>query len=134
MTAKSMNPSLRWFAAYLAAAIAGTLAAAIGTALVVNEPGQGGLFGLWATRVLPFAMAILFVPVALLTFLLHKAGLWTLPAFAISGAALPAAFFVLLFTMTNGTAGQNFLSLFLIWAASGAVGGAAFHQTHARLG
>lgn len=134
MTAPIANPSLRWFAAYLVAAIAGTIVASVGTGLVVAEPGQGGMFGLWATRVLPFAMTMLFVPVALLTFLLHKAGLWTLPAFSVAGAAIPAVFFALLFSMSTGSAGENFLSLLVIWALSGAVGGAAFYLTHTRLG
>jgi hypothetical protein len=133
MTAKATNPSLRWFAAYLAAAVAGTLVSAIGTALVVSGPGQGSVIGLWATRVLPFALAILFVPIALLTFLLHKAGRWTLPAFTIAGAALPAIFFALLFAMSSGSTGDNFLPLLLIWSVSGAVGGAAFFLIWARL-
>ena len=128
-----LNPSLRWCAAYLAAAVAGTLVAAIGTTLVVSEPGQGGHFGLWATRVFPFATAMAFVPVALLTFLLHKAGLWSLPAFVISGAAIPAVFFALLFSVSSGSTGENFLPLLLIWSVSGAVGGAAFHLVWARL-
>jgi hypothetical protein len=129
------NPSLRWLVAYLVAGIAGTLVASVGTAVVVADPGQAGLVSLWATRVLPFVLAMLFVPVALLTFLLHKAGLWSMSAFAIAGAAIPAVFFALLFAVTpGGSAGENFVSLLVIWAVAGAVGGVAFHSVFARLG
>ncbi len=72
MTAPVTNPSLRWLAAHGAASVAGTALATLGT-WAVTGIAPAPMF--WLTRILPFAAIGLFVPVALASFILMKAGL-----------------------------------------------------------
>jgi hypothetical protein len=123
VTAPVANPSLRWFLAYAAAALGGTLAATLGSAAVTGTIPSPAL---WLTRILPFAAVGLFVPVAVVSFLLLKANLWTLPGFALAGAAIPALFLILV-ALANAP-GQHFAASLIVWTLSGALAGALFHQ------
>jgi len=122
------NPSLRWFLAYAAAALGGTLAATLGSAAVTGTIPSPAL---WLTRILPFAAAALVIPVAVVSFLLLKANLWTLPGFALAGAAIPALFLILV-ALANAP-GQHFAASLIVWTLSGALAGALFHQVWERL-
>jgi hypothetical protein len=128
MTPRLANPSLRWFLAYAAAALGGTLAATLGSAAVTGTIPSPAL---WLTRILPFAAVGLFVPVAVVSFLLLKANLWTLPGFALAGAAIPALFLILV-ALANAP-GQHFAASLIVWTLSGALAGALFHQVWERL-
>jgi hypothetical protein len=129
MTAPVANPSLRWLAAYAAAALAGTVFATAGTSAVA---GAAPPIGVWVTRILPFTVIALFVPVAVASFLLLKAGLWTRPGFIIAGAAIPALFLLVVLALGN-TPGANFAASLVVWTISGAVAGAVFHQVWEKL-
>ncbi len=129
MTAPVPNPSLRWLAAYAGAAIAGTVVATMGTWAVSGAmPG----IGLWLTRVLPFTAIGLFVPVAVASFVLMKADLWTRTGFAVAGAAIPVVFFLSVLALGNAP-GANFLSSLIVWAIAGAIAGVVFHQLWEKL-
>jgi len=129
MMARVSNPSLRWLAAYAVAAFAGTVIATLGTwAVSGTMPG----FGLWLSRILPFAAIALFVPVAVASFLLMKAGFWTITGFVIAGAAIPVLFFLTVLALGNAP-GANFVSSLVLWAVAGAVAGAIFHQVWEKL-
>ncbi len=129
MTARVGNPSLRWLAAYGVAAVAGTAIATLGTFAVSGAmPG----IGLWLTRILPFAAIALFVPVAVASFVLMKADVWTMRGFVIAGAAIPVLFFLTVLALGNAP-GANFVSSLVVWAVSGAIAGAIFHQVWEKL-
>jgi hypothetical protein len=128
MTPRLANPSLRWFLAYAAAALGGTFAATLGSAAVTGTIPSPAL---WLTRILPFAAVGLFVPVAVVSFLLLKANLWTLPGFALAGAAIPALFLILV-ALANAP-GQHFAASLIVWTLSGALAGALFHQVWEKL-
>ena len=128
MMARIANPSLRWLAAYAAAAVAGTVAATLGTSAATGVLPAPGL---WFSRILPFTAIALFVPVAVASFGLMKAGFWTLPGFALAGAAIPAVFLILV-ALANPP-GPNFAASLVVWTLSGALAGAVFHQVWDRL-
>ncbi len=128
MTARLANPSLRWLAAYAAATLGGTAAATLGTSAVTGALPAPGV---WFTRILPFAATALVIPVAIISFLLLKANLWTLPGFALAGAAIPALFLILVALTT--APGPHFAASLIVWTLSGALAGALFHQVWERL-
>lgn len=128
MTARIANPSLRWLAAFGVACGVCTVAGGVVTSLW-QGPVLSPLFVV--TNVLPAVAIAMFVPFAILSFVLMVLKVWTLAGFAIRGAVIPLVMFVVLLALIE-TPGPNFYVGFVQWIGFGALSGAVFHRAWSR--
>jgi hypothetical protein len=123
------NPSLRWMAAFAAAAVGctfvGSFLNAIASGLVPSVPYI-------VTQVLPAVAFTLFLPFALLSFALMKLDQWTAQGFALGSAVIPLVLFGILWMVIDAP-GPNFVPGFVSWIIAAMVAGLIFHRVWERL-
>lgn len=123
------NPSLRWMAAFAAAAVGCTL---VGTFLSAIASDRVPSLPYIVTQVLPAVAVTLFPPFALLSFVLMKLDQWTLQGFALGSAVIPLVLFGILWMVIDAP-GPNFVSGFVSWIIAAMIAGVIFHRVWDRL-
>jgi hypothetical protein len=123
------NPSLRWMAAFAAAAVGCTL---VGSFLNAITSGIEPSVPFILTQVLPAVAVTLFPPFALLSFVLMKLDQWTVQGFALGSAVIPMVLFAVLWMVIEAP-GPNFVSGFVSWIIAAMIAGVIFHRVWDRL-
>jgi hypothetical protein len=118
------NPSIRWMAAFILAALGCTLVGSVITSVTTGLVAQPVFI---LTQILPSVAIALFLPFAILSFTLIKLDRWTPLGFAIGSALIPLVVFGLLWLVIDNP-GPNFVSGFLGWIVSAVVAGLIFHR------
>jgi hypothetical protein len=118
------NPSLRWMAAFISAALGCTLVGSVVTSITTGLVASPVFI---LTRILPSVSIALFLPFAILSFALLKLDRWTPLGFALGSAVIPLVVFGLLWLVIDNP-GPNFVSGFVVWIVSAVVAGLIFHR------
>ena len=133
-----MEPTVRWFIAYVAALLAGSVV--MGVALVAilalrQSDGLPSMLVAYVVTIVPAAAALLFLPVALASAALRFLGLWHMGGFVGMGLALAALGIWLFLSLAGPSANpQSGFILAVALIIAGAAGGAAFGWAWNRTG